>query len=319
MDILPLLACCTPLVPALTVRHLALITHAVLSMSGRITMLGISRWTDKGGSYRTVQRFFATVVPWTPLLVKFFVTHLFHPEREYILAGDETVVSKAGTQTFGVDRLFSGLKGKVIQGLGIFVFSLVDITERSAYPLAVKQMARSEEEKKALQERKKRRLKKPRKGSVPALGRPKGSRQRDKNELKLSPELLRISELLICLLKLLKPFVQVKYLALDGHFGHHQAVLMAREHDLHIISKMRRDTALYEKYAGAYGGRGARKKYGQRLKYDLLPPQYLKRSEQEKEIITNYYQYLRQIWRGRKIRIVANKRALKNARKRSDN
>ena len=29
-------------------------------MSGRVTMLGISRWAGKGGSYRTIQRFFVT-------------------------------------------------------------------------------------------------------------------------------------------------------------------------------------------------------------------------------------------------------------------
>ncbi|MDQ6961823.1 MAG: transposase [Mariprofundaceae bacterium] len=38
-------------------RRFSLIVVAVLSMVGRVTMLGISRWTDKGGSYRTVERF----------------------------------------------------------------------------------------------------------------------------------------------------------------------------------------------------------------------------------------------------------------------
>jgi putative transposase len=79
-------------------------------------------------------------------------------------------------------------------------------------------------------------------------------------------------------------------LALDGHFGHHQAVLMARENDLHLISKMRKDAALYEKYEGEYGGRGAKKKYGTRLRFDLMPIKYLKKSERVGEIITNYYQ-----------------------------
>jgi len=84
--------------------------------------------------------------------------------------------------------------------------------------------------------------------------------------------------------------MKVKYLAMDGHFGHHQAVLMARENDLQLISKLRRDAAVDEKYEGIYGGRGAKKKYGARLKYDLLPLRYLRKSEREKEIITNYYQ-----------------------------
>ena len=63
----------------------------------------------------------------------------------------------------------------------------------------------------------------------------------------------------------MRGFVRVKYIALDGHFSHHQAVLMARENDLHLISKLRKDAALFEKYEGEYGGRGARKKYGERV------------------------------------------------------
>jgi len=115
---------------------------------------------------------------------------------------------------------------------------------------------------------------------------------KDKNELNLSAELLRINELLSGLLKLLRVFIKVEYLALDGHFGHHQAVLMARENHLHLISKMRKDAALYEKYEGEYGGRGAKKKYGTRLRFDLMPIKYLTKSERVGEIIINYYQGL---------------------------
>ena len=107
-------------------------------------MLGISRWTEKGGSYRTVQRFYATIFEWQEMKVKFFETHLFKPDHEYILAGDETVIGKAGTATFGVNRFFSGLRGKVIRGLGFMVLSVVDTVERKSYPLMVEQRIKSE-------------------------------------------------------------------------------------------------------------------------------------------------------------------------------
>jgi putative transposase len=178
------------------------------------------------------------------------------------------------------------LKGKVIRGLSFFVVSLVDATERKSYPLAVRQTVRSEAEKAAIKRRKKKRGKSPKE----VRGRKKGSQNRNKNEMQLSPELWRINELLVILLKLIRCFVKVKYLAMDGHFGHSQAVLMARENDLELISKMRRDAALYEKYTGEYSGRGAKKKYGERLKYEFLPPEYLKHSEQVGEVLTNYYQ-----------------------------
>ena len=282
MNILPLFACFELLLPTVSVRQLAAVAQAILTMTGRITMLSISRWTSEGGSYRTVQRFFGSVLPWSEMFAKFFATHLFVEQHEYILAGDETVISKSGKQTFGVERFFSGLKGKVIRGLSFFVLSLVDTNERKSYPLFVKQTVKSESEKKP--------RKSPPKKRKGGKGRTQGSRNRDKNELKLSSELLRINEMLALLMQLVKRFMKVKYLAMDGHFGHHQAVLMARENDLQLISKLRKDAAVYEKYEGVYGGRGARKKYGARLKYDLLPLGYLRKSEREKDIITNYYQ-----------------------------
>ena len=39
-------------------RQLQIVVMAILAMTGRVTMLGISRWAGNGGSYRTIQRFF---------------------------------------------------------------------------------------------------------------------------------------------------------------------------------------------------------------------------------------------------------------------
>ena len=290
MDILSLIACFQPLVTSATMRHFSLIVPAILTMTGRITMLGISRWTEKGGSYRTVQRFFATSVAWTELLVKFCATHLFDPTREYILAGDATTVTKSGDLTYGIGRFFSGILSQVVKGVEFFVFSLVDVVERQGYPLAVRQTVRSEAEQAVIKRRKKKRAKKPKNAKRKPRGRKPGSLNRDKNKLNLSPELLRINELLSGLLKLLRVFVTVKYLAMDGHFGHHQAVLMARANGLELISKLRKDAALCEKYEGEYSGQGPQRKYGERLNYENIPQKYWKKSERKGEVIINYYE-----------------------------
>jgi putative transposase len=290
VDILTFFACFETLATRTSGRQLAIIAQAMLTMTGRITMLSISRWTTEGGSYRTINRFFATKLAWAELFVKFFQTYLFNPENEYILAGDETVVSKSGTETFGIDRFFSGLKSRVIKGLSFFVISLINVAERKSYPLIVKQTIRSEAEKEAIRERKKKSAKKRKKKKSKPPGRTKGSLNKDKTKLELSAELLRIDELLKVLLKLMRAFVSVKYLALDGHFGHNQAVLMARENDLHLISKLRKDAGLYEKYEGEYSGHGPRKKYGEKLNYERLPKKYLKKSEREGDLLTLFYQ-----------------------------
>jgi len=180
MDILPLFTCFETLVESATRRQLGIIAEAILSMSGRITMLGISRWTDKGGSYRTVQRFFSSVLPWTEMLVRFFQTHLFDLGSEYILAGDATTITKSGNQTHGIDRFFSGVIGKVVRGLEFFVFSLVDVRERKSFPLVVKQTIRTQVEKEAIKKRKIKHLKKKKVSKKAKRGRPKGSRNNTK-------------------------------------------------------------------------------------------------------------------------------------------
>jgi putative transposase len=62
IDIVALLPCLCPHLNATTVRQLSRIIFALLAMTGRVTMLGLSRWAGKGGSYRTIQRFFDTVL-----------------------------------------------------------------------------------------------------------------------------------------------------------------------------------------------------------------------------------------------------------------
>ena len=91
-----------------SVRQFSRVVLGLLAMTGQVTMLNISRWTSEGGSYRTVQRFFNTVIPWGSVYWVFFTTYLLDRESAYILAGDETIVSKIG-QSRMVYRVFSRL------------------------------------------------------------------------------------------------------------------------------------------------------------------------------------------------------------------
>jgi putative transposase len=56
-EILALLQKIAPLLEKTSFRELSQIIYGMLAISGRIIMLGLSRWTEKGGSYRTIQRF----------------------------------------------------------------------------------------------------------------------------------------------------------------------------------------------------------------------------------------------------------------------
>lgn len=122
MDIIALLQCLHPILTTTTIRQFSRIILALFAMTGRVTMLGISRWAGTGGSYRTIQRWFYTTIPWAQAFVHFFRQHLVQANAIYILAGDEVVVTKAGKHTFGLDRFFSGLLQKVVPGLSFFCF-----------------------------------------------------------------------------------------------------------------------------------------------------------------------------------------------------
>jgi putative transposase len=72
MAIVVLFQCLQRHVTVTTGRQFSQLALTIIAMTGRVTMLSIVRWACKGGSYRTVQRFFATVIPWATLFWVFF-------------------------------------------------------------------------------------------------------------------------------------------------------------------------------------------------------------------------------------------------------
>ena len=288
-DIIALLHCIEPLVAARTLRQFSRIIPAVLAMSGRVTMLGISRWAGPGGSYRTVQRFFSTVLPWATMFWVFFRTHLHQAGDVYILAGDEVVISKAGHHTHGLDRFFAGVYGRVIPGLAFFSLALISTQQRRSFPVRVEQVVRSTAEKAASQAKATAR-KAPKPVEPRKPGRPKGSKNKTTVAVTLSPELLRIQAMLKAQLKLMQGLITVAYLAMDGHFGNHPALSMVQQCGLHLISKLRSDAALYLPYDGPYKGHGPHRKYGDKLDYRNLPDAYLKKTTTVDPIETRIYQ-----------------------------
>jgi putative transposase len=289
MDILALFQCLGPHVTATTLRQFSRITRALLVMTGRITMRGLARWAGQGGSYRTVQRLFSQAMPWAVLLWCFFRQHVHRADHIYLLAGDEVVVTKAGKHTYGLDRFFASLYGKPVPGLSFFALSLVSVQERRSFPIRVEQVVRSDAEKAA--SKAKVRAKKPQPSTATRrLGRPKGSQNKAQADVTLTPELLRIQRMIDALLHLIAKFIPLTYLVLDGHFGNHNALRTAQQCHLHLISKLRSDSALYLPYEGPYAGTGPHRKYGSKLDYRSIPEQYLKATTVENHLQTCIYQ-----------------------------
>jgi len=187
VDIVALLHCLQPHVTATTLRQCSRIALAMLVMTGRVTMLGISRWAGKGGSYRTVQRFFATVIPWATLFGVCFRHHVYRPGEGSLLVGDAVVATKAGKHTQGLDRFLASLYGKPVPGLACFTFSLVSTQQRRAFPMRVEQVGRSDAEKAASKATAA--AKQPKApGEKRRPGRPQGSKNRPTADVPLTPE-----------------------------------------------------------------------------------------------------------------------------------
>jgi len=286
MNILALLQPIQNSVSKTTLRQLSRIITAMIAMTGRVTMLGLSRWTEKGGSYRTVQRFFYTVMPWAQVFWAFFCEHLLDRQETYLLAGDESVVTKAGKKTYGLDYFFSGMLQKAVPGLSFFTLALISTQQRRSYPVCVEQMIRTTEEKSLSQAKKQAKKDGPKRKP----GRPKGSCNKNKAEVQLNPELLRIQKMLQSFLNTTQGMINLTYLVLDGHFGNHPALHMVRQCGLHLISKLRYDAALFFPYSDLSPKRGPRPKRGDQVNVCQIPDKHLKETVVKDGFETRIYQ-----------------------------
>jgi len=287
-EIVTLLHSFAPYLPATTLRQLGRVITALLTMSGRVTMLGIARWTETGGSYRTIQRLYNTVLPWALLHWVFFKAELYKPDDGYILVGDECVVPKSGQHTHGLDRFFSSLYSQPIPGVAFFALSVVNTRERRSYPVQVEQMRGAEWGTAAATQSQ---PKTPEKSTEKRpVGRPKGSSNKDKTQVTLPPELQVIQNMVRKQRLIFNGAVSPAYLVLDGHFGNNNALQMTLQCGIDLISKLRCDSALYFVYDGPQKKNGPRRKYGTQINYEHIPERYRQASEEEDGIRTDYYQ-----------------------------
>jgi putative transposase len=290
-EIIALLACLSPCLEATAQRRLACLIEAVLAMTGRVTMLGISRWTEEGGSYRTVQRFFNTGFDWLRLHWFFIRHHLLTDNDVVLIGGDETTVTKAGKKTYGVDRFFSSLYGKAVPGLSFLSLSLISVGARKSYPVLTEQVVKEAPTEEQYPSKEANQSGSKKKGAKKkGRGRPKGSRNRNRREMELSPFLRFLQQALQRLLALIGTDLSIVYLVYDGALGNNAGLQMVRQCGLHLISKLRYDAALYLPYEGPYRGKGRRRKYGDKLDYRHLPVRYLQSSTTDKGIRTDIYQ-----------------------------
>jgi putative transposase len=269
-------------------RILNEICKGIFRLNGKVTGLNISRYTDKGGSHRSIQRFFKSKINWKNLKLKLFEVFFFSTEDTYMLVADECVKGKSGKSTFGIDRFFSSMSGKVIPSISFLHFAFLSEKNHDSYSVSAEQIVK--EKKKVVSKKKTSKKKKKSKG------RPKGSKNKDKNIIKWT-YLLELADKMLLDLKdshdfLLKK-MRLQHFVGDGAYGNTNWVLMLEKHNLKLISKLHYNSNLYLPYSGTYSGHGKPIKYGKKIDIENINNSFLIEIKDDKH--KNYIEYIYQL------------------------
>ena len=125
-------------------------------------------------------------------------------------------------------------------------------------------------------------------------GRPKGSKNKNQEEVDFSPFQMQLQGCIRHVLNLTGNTMEFKYLAYDGALGTNAGVQMVKQTGLSVISKLRHDSELYFPFSGEQKHRGKPRKYGVRLTIDKLTQEHLREDKTEDGIRTLTYQV--QVW-----------------------
>lgn len=115
------------------------IIDSILSLSRPVTTLSVARMSQI--SYRTVQRFYALKeINWLLINLLLFKTFIYKGGEIYLFAADETVESKAGNSTYGIEKFYSSILEKTIRSVSFLATVIIDIETEKSYFLACQQV-----------------------------------------------------------------------------------------------------------------------------------------------------------------------------------
>ena len=293
LNIMPHLECLGQHFPKQFVKLLGIVCQSMLCCKGRITMLGLSRWSGKGGSYRSIQRLYGRSVNWLRINWVFFKTHRFKKDEVYLLTGDETTVTKSGKLTHGLGRFYSSIYGRAVKGLNFLSLCLVGVSSRQSAPLLMEAMDAGMKKETQVKKKPTKGKKKKKKGKG-SKGRPKGSKNRNRSNPELTPYLIWIQDHIKQTLSVIGNQIAIAYFVYDGAFGNNPCLQMVNGCGLSMISKLQCNAALWYPYKGEYSGHGPRRKYGEKVDYRNIPEKYLKSTTVDNGVEERIYQI--EVW-----------------------
>lgn len=270
------------------------IIHCFYCVRYGTTTRSLSRYS--GYSLRTLFRFLAKDHQWVAVRLCLLKAFIFKQDQHYIAAMDEVVEGKSGKLTHGLSRFYSSIARKPVAGVCFFGLSLIEVSKRCSYFLSVKQVVYTPEDKKRISEQKtNRKQAKARAASGKALpkGRKKGSKNKggQTNQTACFRTFKALWQESMALLKHYLPAIKLTHLVADSAYGTLDYLRLATAHQLHIVSRMGSNAALYQPYEGAYGGIGRKKRYGPKWDLFNLEEKYLKKSKLQEGYAYKFYEF----------------------------
>jgi len=113
----------------------------------------------------------------------------------------------------------------------------------------------------------------PSKTGKKSVGRPKGSKNKNSTSIRLKPTFRVVAWCLHYILKVVK-LPNLRYFVYDGAFGNNAGIQATKKANLHLISKLKRNSNLYLKFDGIQKERGRKRIYGDIVDYENIDEMY---------------------------------------------
>lgn len=271
--------------------HLALLSKGYWSHTGNFSLTNLNRWVfGPGTGLRSIERFFASSHDWgadSAELISSFLTRMCGAVAGLLggwaLTVDETIGKKAGHATHGLGYHYSSKDDKVIKSVAVLNLSLLHSGTRLSLPIIQEQLLFSTVGK--TKETKKAKKQKPKSvsatlatppGEAPKkAGRPKGSKNKPAEVPAVAYTFQVLERVLGRFFQLfaqyLSNLIQIRYVVGDGGFGNNTVAKIVMAQNLHLISKLQYNAALYFPFQGEHSAKGRPRVYGDKIDYQNLP------------------------------------------------
>ena len=259
------------------------------SHTGNFSLTNLNRWVfGPGTGLRSIERFFASPHDWganSAELTGSFLARLSGSVSGLLggwaLTADETIGKKAGHATHGLGFHYSSKDDKVIKSVAVLNLSLLHLGTKLSLPILQEQLLFSTVNKSKKPKKPKTKSATVSPGTHPGgapkkAGRPKGSKNKPQEALPVAYTFQVLERVLGSFFQLfatyLSKLIQIRYVVGDGGFGNNTVAKIVMAKNLHLISKLQYNAALYFPFEGGYSGKGRPSLYGDKVDYQNLPP-----------------------------------------------